>query len=139
MKRQCGSCTKCCEGWLQADIYGHKMFPGKHCNFLKQSKCTIYDNRPDVCRDFECGWLRDDGTLFDEWTRPDIVNHILVFTRQIGCSWYEIVPAQETISLTFLSYILSIAKQHDINIKYRLGESFVLIGSDEFKKLHMAG
>ena len=139
MTRQCGSCTKCCEGWLSANIYGQEIGEGNPCRFLTD-KCSIYDiPRPYVCGEFRCGWLRDDGTLFDEWMRPDITDHILVFTREIGCSWYEIVPTQETISLTFLSYILSIAKQHDINIKYRLGESFVLIGNEEFKKRHTAG
>jgi len=43
---------------------------GKHgdCVFLKNHRCVIYDNRPDVCRKFgvisqlKCPYLRPDGT-----------------------------------------------------------------------------
>ena len=31
VKKECGTCTKCCEGWLGANIKGHEMYPGKPC------------------------------------------------------------------------------------------------------------
>jgi hypothetical protein len=36
----------------------------KHCRPGKGG-CTIYDRRPQICRDFTCGWLA--GVLGDEW------------------------------------------------------------------------
>jgi Fe-S-cluster containining protein len=74
--RECGTCTKCCEGWLMADIEpeiipknrtagsigdiheqhiggGIGISPGRPCRFLNMDKdvndglgCTIYEHRP---------------------------------------------------------------------------------------------
>ena len=31
--------------------------PGIVCQFIKESRCSIYDQRPLCCRDFVCEWL----------------------------------------------------------------------------------
>lgn len=52
----CGSCTMCCKlmGVPELDKP-----PGewcKHCD--PKVGCTIYDDRPESCKDFECLWLQ---------------------------------------------------------------------------------
>jgi hypothetical protein len=57
MERACGSCSLCCK---LLSIEGVEDRPGwtwcKHCRPGKGG-CGIYDNRPDACRNFVCGWL----------------------------------------------------------------------------------
>ena len=75
-RRSCGECTVCCDGWLSADIHGHKMGDGQPCHFLKGGKCSIYGSRPKVCRSFECGWLMAGSRFPEEW-RPDKVRFFI--------------------------------------------------------------
>jgi hypothetical protein len=57
MERSCGSCSLCCK---LLSIEGVEERSGwtwcKHCRPGKGG-CGIYDNRPDACRNFVCGWL----------------------------------------------------------------------------------
>jgi hypothetical protein len=79
--RPCGSCTRCCDGWLEGEIRGHPMFPGRRCHFAGDGACTIYDERPQSpCRSFVCGWAQPGSPLPDDW-RPDRVGVIVVTTR----------------------------------------------------------
>jgi hypothetical protein len=75
-RRSCGECTVCCEGWLSADIRGHKMGGGQPCHFLEAGGCSIYGSRPDLCRSFECGWLMAGSRFPEEW-RPDKVGFFI--------------------------------------------------------------
>src|SRR5260370_37002724 len=57
-ERTCGSCTACCDGWLQIEVRGHRIRPGKPCPFSVEHRCSIYSERPQhPCREFVCGWL----------------------------------------------------------------------------------
>ncbi len=76
-RRECGTCTACCEGPIVATIYGHEMKPGQPCYFLKDTGCSIYERRPGVCRNFVCGWLAA-GSPFPEDFRPDKLGVIMV-------------------------------------------------------------
>lgn len=66
--RECGSCEECCfvaevkEGIIQKNAC-------QKCPF-QQNGCKIFGKpeRPKVCIDFQCGWLRGAGTEED---RPD--------------------------------------------------------------------
>jgi hypothetical protein len=79
--RQCGECTACCQGWAEGEIRGHRMFAGRHCHFLQQGACTIYDERPQSpCRNFVCGWLAPASPFPDDF-RPDRVGVIIVPLR----------------------------------------------------------
>jgi len=66
-KNKCGDCRACCEvlsiemekrpsgeDYLAKPAY-------KRCGFAKPrgtNSCTIYADRPKVCSDFQCGWLK---------------------------------------------------------------------------------
>lgn len=66
--RPCGDCNACCSGQLLGDVYGFEMGCGKPCSFLLGGKCTIYEDRPNMCRNYQCAWSQ---SLFDEEFRPD--------------------------------------------------------------------
>src|SRR5687768_2081971 len=68
--RKCGSCTACCDGWVEGTIHGHEMRPGTPCHFRGEGCCTIYERRPQQpCRNFICGWLAP-GSPFPDAFRP---------------------------------------------------------------------
>jgi hypothetical protein len=135
MKRQCGSCTKCCDGWLSVEVYGNKVGNGNPCIFKKEDcGCSIYQVKPQVCQEFLCGWIRDDGTLFEEWMKPDIVNFILVYSRIGELNWYNLVQTGQDINTLMLSYVIQKALRQNINLEYWIGSTQFLIGSKEFKK-----
>jgi Fe-S-cluster containining protein len=61
--RECGSCNLCCDilEVTQVDKPLNEL-----CRHWQAGKgCTIYDDRPQMCRSFNCGWLQ--GHLGDEW------------------------------------------------------------------------
>lgn len=66
--RPCGECTACCKGHLKSTIHGNIMTPEKPCIFLVKEKCSIYENRPEVCRNYFCAWSQG---ILDHDMRPD--------------------------------------------------------------------
>src|SRR5258708_29617165 len=77
-QRSCGSCTACCDGWLQIEVRGHRIAPGTPCPFSVEHQCSIYNERPQhPCREFICGWLAASSPL-PEWMRPDKADMILL-------------------------------------------------------------
>ena len=39
--RGCGPCTRCCDGWLEGEVRGHRMFPGQRCHFVAEGGCSV--------------------------------------------------------------------------------------------------
>lgn len=72
MKRECGSCTECCTVMGVPELNKADYSKCKH----ECGKCDIYNQRPDSCRQFECGWLL--GKL-PQKHRPD-KSKIVVYT-----------------------------------------------------------
>lgn len=66
--RECGECHACCSGSLLANAHGNHFGAGCACVFLVKKKCSIYENRPDVCRKYQCAWTQH---LLDADMRPD--------------------------------------------------------------------
>ncbi|OJU10412.1 MAG: hypothetical protein BGN86_00310 [Caulobacterales bacterium 68-7] len=66
--RPCGDCAACCValGITEAPI---NKVPGEPCRFLSHQGCGIYQQRPDVCRHFQCLWKRSSVLPAD--ARPD--------------------------------------------------------------------
>lgn len=63
--RSCGTCTLCCR-LPEIDLFDKPA--NDWCTHCKAGKgCSIYAERPSVCRDFLCRWMTDE-TLGDEWT-----------------------------------------------------------------------
>ncbi|HCB3267213.1 MULTISPECIES: YkgJ family cysteine cluster protein [Citrobacter] len=54
--RKCGSCSVCCTS-LRIEQPTLKKLADVPCQHLKpQGGCSIYDERPSVCRTWYCGW-----------------------------------------------------------------------------------
>jgi hypothetical protein len=137
MTRTCGTCTKCCDGFLSAKILDFEMGNGVGCPLrIIGGGCSIHGNpiRPSLCQNWKCGWLEDDGTLFDEWLRPNNVNFILIRFRQGDISWYKLAEAGEQISTLMLSYLIQECIRKNINFEYAINGTQFLIGTHEFKK-----
>jgi hypothetical protein len=77
--RSCGTCNACC--WaLKIDDPELKKVPVAMCpNWKQVRRCTIYKNRPETCRDWNCGWRF--MPLGDEW-RPDLCGLLIVSASQ---------------------------------------------------------
>ena len=56
--RPCGTCNVCCIA-LTIDEPALQKVQGCRCrNAEPDNSCAIYDDRPQTCRSFECGWRR---------------------------------------------------------------------------------
>jgi hypothetical protein len=66
--RDCGECTACCVT-LRIEESQLRKAADVPCPHLKGQGCSIYADRPQVCRSWYCGW-RYLAQLGDEW-RPD--------------------------------------------------------------------
>jgi len=91
-KRECGSCTACCEGWVKSKTID--MYPGHPCKHCTSGGCAIYETRPEnPCRTFVCGWLRTGSPLPDSM-RPDRSGVIVL----MGGSWqkWKVIKAVAT-------------------------------------------
>ncbi len=66
--RPCGDCAACCEGHLIGNAWGNKFGAGKKCIFLVKQECTIYHDRPETCRKYQCMWSQG---IFPEWMKPN--------------------------------------------------------------------
>lgn len=64
--KSCGSCTKCCT-LIEVPELGKK--EGQTCVHLTDKGCGIYEDRPQSCKDFICGFLAFE--FFKPRLRPD--------------------------------------------------------------------
>jgi hypothetical protein len=91
--RECGSCSACC-----TVIGVHELTKGTYetCEYLCESGCGIYAERPGSCQTFECQWLRGvlevDGVM-DTEMRPDACG--VIFDYQPDTPFGEVFTAWE--------------------------------------------
>jgi hypothetical protein len=78
--RVCGNCSLCCK-LLQIAEPLHKP-AGRWCSHCRPGRggCSIYDDRPAVCRAFRCGWL--EGAVDDRW--HPLRCHLVLMVRDSG-------------------------------------------------------
>ena len=62
--RSCGSCTLCCKIMGIRELDKPRLTWCSHCD--KKRGCTIYETRPETCREFYCAWMTT-GELGDHW------------------------------------------------------------------------
>jgi len=55
----CGTCTACCRIFDIPELSKPAGTWCQHCDLGKG--CKVYDNRPEVCVDFQCLWLLSQG------------------------------------------------------------------------------
>ncbi len=137
VKRECGNCTKCCEGWLAGDAYGHSFYKGKPCHFIAIGKgCTIYTERPkEPCVSYSCAWLKTAD--FPEWLKPSEVNAIIDFKKIMNTEidFIKIHEAGETLRSDVLSWVINYATSKGYNLYWTVNGANYWAGSHEFCQL----
>lgn len=135
-ERSCGTCTKCCEGWLSANIKGHEMHPGKPCFFLADGKCTDYEGRPNTCKVYNCAWKSEPETL-PEWMRPDrtgvIISKITLPSRA-DLTHYEVAESGGRLDVKTLNWLIQWSLDKGVNLFYEIEGKHHAIGSPAFKQ-----
>ena len=130
-KRECGSCTKCCEGWLNGEAYGHKFYPGQPCFFKKEGGCSIYKDRPEnPCKSYKCLWLTDEN--IPHWMKPDQINAILTHRIEEGIGYIDVTEAGEKLRVEVLNWIVMFALNKKANLQYKISGGVNRIGVSEF-------
>lgn len=76
--RACGDCSLCCKIMTAEQL---DKPAGKWCEHCTKPGCSIYDTRPQQCRDFVCMWAQADDAVPEEF-RPDRVG--VVMTSPVG-------------------------------------------------------
>ena len=102
--RSCQGCTKCCEGFLYADIHAQKIGPGNPCTFcIKGKGCSIYDYRPaDICKTFKCEWLINPAV--PEEMKPS-KSHVIVKRTYVEDDYYiAVIPAGKPIDIEIVEW-----------------------------------
>jgi uncharacterized protein len=64
VKRTCGDCSQCCFIFPVLEVNKLKDDWCRHCR-PGEGGCSIYKQRPPVCREYTCSWLA--GTMPDYW------------------------------------------------------------------------
>lgn len=112
LKRECGDCTACCEGWVSGVIEGRRMRPGVPCHHCTQAGCAIYNDRPvEPCREFVCAWLMQPSPLPDDM-KPNQCGAIVKWKQQWK-KWWVIyaLPVGEAIPQATLERLMVIARK----------------------------
>lgn len=122
MAKQCGTCTKCCDGSaLRVGTINNNIIPdGKPCIFLdqKNKKCLDYDNRPQFpCKEYMCMWLEFEDVPI--WMKPEYSDVIVTHINFNNNSFLWITPFKTEYSAKYLSYVIEYAKKNKMNVIYQ--------------------
>lgn len=130
--RSCEGCTKCCEGWLIANIAGVDIYPGKACKFVDPGVgCTIYDNRPDqLCGAFECSWRASD--FIPEKFSPKNIGQIVSHQNLDGIDYLLVSYAGQRLDADFLSWFVSYVVGNQLNAAWEVDGEWHLLGTPMF-------
>ena len=137
--RECGECTRCCEGWELTDVAEHIGFVGVGlpCRFVDLGKgCTIYEDRPTVCRHYKCEWLKDDMHNIPDWLKPNESNIIITEKpwgegRNIDFYW-SASECGETIRGDVLHWLIVHCEEEGICLEYMVAGEKHYRGVNEF-------
>ena len=132
--RECGTCTRCCEGWLLADIRGQRIFPGKPCIFVEIGKgCNDYENRPqEPCKRFSCSWIQIED--MPENFKPNISGVIMNMKDNNGNPYIVLSKAPNNPTEQYLSWAIVYARSRNINIVWYIDDKSWWLGNDDFCK-----
>jgi hypothetical protein len=143
--RSCGTCTKCCEGHLRADIklkndtplafMGQDEEGFKPCPFVKVGEgCSAYDVRPDhPCSVFKCDWLTNEE--MPESFKPSRSNTIFTTRIMKGIEYTMLIEAGRKLDSEVLSWAISDALANGTNLAWRVLDNIFWVGNEEFNQM----
>jgi uncharacterized cysteine cluster protein YcgN (CxxCxxCC family) len=132
MAKNCNNCTKCCEGYLKANINGISMYPGKPCYLLDIGKgCTDYENRPYMpCKSYKCEWLKDEK--IPEQFKPNLTNFIILKKWKNAIPYLSLIQAGDIIKDEDIDSFTIWSKNNNINYYFNINDKEYMYGSDIF-------
>lgn len=131
IKRECGSCNKCCEGWLAGEAYGYNFYKGKPCHFMTKEGCSIYKDRPeDPCRTYKCEWLANEKIPY--WMKPNEINAIITARKNDLFDYLSVEEAGSILSAKVLNWLIQYALTNKINLEYHIDGGVNRIGDPLF-------
>ena len=130
--RKCGSCTKCCEGYLQGNVLGYPLHIGKPCHFVSINKeCSVWQKRPEnPCRSYQCGWLSDKNIPM--WLKPNEVNVIIDKSIINGHTFYRLKESGSIVSSKVLNWFFQYILKNGYNALWEVEGGLNWAGSPEF-------
>jgi hypothetical protein len=121
MSKQCGTCTKCCDGTLYGDVNGHIMGNGKPCIFLDvvNKKCGAYEKRPtDPCKTYKCMWLKYEDVPL--WLKPEN-SPVMVSALSYQKNEFLILNCfGKDYPIMYLNYVKNYCTKNNINLMYEI-------------------
>lgn len=75
--RRCRTCSECCFALAVKELEKPDKTHCKHCKTGSWKPCSIYEDRPDACREFECLWH---AGFFTSNDRPDKIGVVFAGT-----------------------------------------------------------
>lgn len=151
--RSCDGCTKCCEGWLSADIVfdrkllpmlpsdnrisqtlSHRMEPGVPCLFVEKDKgCRAYADRPqDPCIQFRCHYLLDKAV--PESMKPSRSNVILSVEKIDGEEYIRATETGKKMEAEHALWVVGLYINNSVNVCFTVDGRFYYLGSLKFIK-----
>lgn len=128
--RQCGDCDMCCK-WLFNNVNGHIMKPGSPCFYLGEA-CTIYEDRPQACRNYFCAYIQD---LLPEWMKPSLTGILVSPERWGDRKQYQMLRAIECdkkLTAEILSWLIQFSQRNNTGLIYSMSGSQYFFGPKEF-------
>jgi len=144
-ERSCESCTKCCEGYLKADIKLKNdktswMGPNDDitphaCSFLKPGiGCGAYEDRPvNPCVVFRCDYLTNPD--MPESFKPNRSNAIFSTRTIKGVEYTMLIEAGRKMDSEVLSWAISYHLANGTNFAWRVLSNIFWIGDEEFNRM----
>lgn len=131
MTKECGSCNKCCDGSLTAEINGFLMTIGKPCPAL-DGVCTVYKDRPlEPCQTYKCQWLAHEDIPL--WVKPEHSGAILDTRLAKSGVWYlKLTQAHDMLySAELLSWAIEYSQHNKVPLIWTVGETVGHVGDEE--------
>lgn len=134
LKRTCSQCTACCEGWLSGEAHSIKFQSGKPCHFKCPDGCSIYNDRPSFCKEFNCEWIQNYN--LPEWLKPNISNVIVrkkVFSKAPLLYYFEVLEMGKKIDSVVLNWFFTFYVETGIPLKIMVDGGWFYYGDNKFK------
>jgi len=132
MSKQCGECSKCCDGWLHANIRGNVLSPGNKCIFLTNDpngSCSIHKDRPiKPCQIFSCIWLITD---MPEHLKPSLSGVIAMNNKIDGVPYVFLVNAPNYPTDEIINWFKEKEKYSNL-LYFDTDDNIVYIGETKF-------
>jgi len=136
--RVCGTCVECCTGCLSTQVYEYQVSKNSPCHFLDlcEKNCSIYENRPQVCKDYKCLWL-EQKVLLPNWMKPEyskvLISNWFVTTKdKKQLNFWAAVECGQIISSEALNWLFRTCKNIGMNLSYEVNGTKHFIGDEDF-------